>query len=631
MKFIILAALLVGACHAACPNACSGHGTCGEFDSCTCFTNFQGSDCSQRTCMFYNAWVTTPKGDLNYDGDVLDATIYDSDHYFADTSVDYIATSQHAGGDWESWPSTFAGSRSGTTSDEGHFYMECSNRGLCDRKSGQCDCFEGYTGEACRRTVCPDDCSGHGTCETVAELAGSYTYDLWDADMSRSCNCDPGYTGPSCAERFCPYGDDPLTTNEQFETQFIDVSSTAAFGGKIRLTYTDYWGEEWETDQIAVANYDGTDTASTADAVKDALQNLPNDVFNSVSASVTYCDRVIPGTIKLDTQAIAAATNAGTGLTIASTNMRCPGADVTTMHEVDGSGALTLLGGAATAVSDADDLTCYTTATPYCIRIAVTFASTPGALNALSVDASAVTDPNGETMAQNGNTVTTSVVSQLGLSSTDASNGFDAVFVAKGDTVKTCTTGSCDVSGSTVTVDAGGNTFFTNERVSITCGGKDIGTYTIHATTEPTATTILLQESAPTCDGDSTGDGVVVVTSETEYFTVNTDLTGLLAPGDFVASADASTGGAHMHVTAVYWEPASASLAGGEGRIFITTTGVASGATFTQGAEVFLHGTGTKESSECSDRGLCDRETGICDCFKGYTGNACETQNALAA
>merc|ERR1711912_57987 len=54
--------------------------------------------------------------------------------------------------------------------DEGHFYMECSNQGLCDRKAGLCECFDGYTGRACQRQACPEDCSGHGVCASVEQL-----------------------------------------------------------------------------------------------------------------------------------------------------------------------------------------------------------------------------------------------------------------------------------------------------------------------------------------------------------------------------------------------------------------------------------------------------------------------------
>ena len=54
---------------------------------------------------------------------------------------------------------------------------ECSGAGICDYKTGTCECFDGYFGNACQRSSCPNDCSGHGTCESIKELAEMRSYD----------------------------------------------------------------------------------------------------------------------------------------------------------------------------------------------------------------------------------------------------------------------------------------------------------------------------------------------------------------------------------------------------------------------------------------------------------------------
>lgn len=35
--------------------------------------------------------------------------------------------------------------------------------------------------------------------------------------------------------------------------------------------------------------------------------------------------------------------------------------------------------------------------------------------------------------------------------------------------------------------------------------------------------------------------------------------------------------------------------------------------------------------SQCSNRGICEATSGLCQCFKGYTSDDCSMQNALAA
>lgn len=39
---------------------------------------------------------------------------------------------------------------------------ECSNMGACDRATGRCSCRSGFSGEACQRMGCPNDCYGQG-------------------------------------------------------------------------------------------------------------------------------------------------------------------------------------------------------------------------------------------------------------------------------------------------------------------------------------------------------------------------------------------------------------------------------------------------------------------------------------
>jgi len=279
LLLIALSAVTLSYVNGECANACSGHGFCGEYDACMCNRNYRGADCSERVCPYGHAFVTTPQGDINSDGDRADNTwkrlsvpvgtlkinsdtitlngeLKQTTEEIGATNIhrhevapgdtirignqvmkvtecrdstnvataaaniaytcnriligwgvgDYesgITTVQpHAGrsatfefggraiqdwsgysifkwvgnqyrpeGTWEQWPGDFYGSgQHDGAQDEGHFYMECSNRGLCDRKTGECECFDGYTGIGCSRLACAEGCSGHGTCETVDEL-----------------------------------------------------------------------------------------------------------------------------------------------------------------------------------------------------------------------------------------------------------------------------------------------------------------------------------------------------------------------------------------------------------------------------------------------------------------------------
>jgi len=136
---------------------------------------------------------------------------------------------------------------------------ECSDQGLCDRATGLCSCFPGYTGSSCQRTACPDDCSGHGTCRSNRDFAYDWaiaktsqiqsdkkvdftelfketyfaSYDkAWDSDMHYGCLCDQGYRGPSCALVECPSANDPLDDKCSTTTTITDyqLQYDAPFG-----------------------------------------------------------------------------------------------------------------------------------------------------------------------------------------------------------------------------------------------------------------------------------------------------------------------------------------------------------------------------------------------------------------
>lgn len=256
---------------ASCDNACSGHGTCGQNGVCQCFDNWgvgmshDSGDCSERICPFEFAWVDTPDKLGNH-----------------------------------------------------HKYAECANRGICDRETGECECFPGYEGKGCARTTCPNDCSGHGRCREIQDLPFQITphqyetgdflsqsahtfassYYKWDAEKTRGCVCDPEYGDADCSKRMCMFGNDimdkrdDMTDSRVYHTQFIQMvintddssatqTDTLTDDHTFALTFTSKLNETFTTIPIV---FDFT-TGGFNDMLKDvefALESLPNKVIDDV-------------------------------------------------------------------------------------------------------------------------------------------------------------------------------------------------------------------------------------------------------------------------------------------------------------------------------------------------------------
>jgi hypothetical protein len=303
LVFVLVLATLVKV-QSECANACNGHGKCTSFDMCICNRNYQGSDCSERICQFGIAHVDTPKGDIDGSGAITDA-----DHIVIENNAAYPY------GTSEQFPN-MQNSDLIEVSESAHYYMECSNKGICDRTTGECECYPGYDGVSCQRASCPgfpDSCNGHGVCKTIAQLAyadNENVYKLWDQSSTMGCECDAGFYGPDCSLKKCKYGSDPLYLDDTATTKraafdflvlttfnftsdgvpglVTDAALKDVFNdgemnsqdGHWRIRFFDHFGEDWTTEALI-------DDASCEDVIK-ALEAIPNDV---VPAGTTYCSR----------------------------------------------------------------------------------------------------------------------------------------------------------------------------------------------------------------------------------------------------------------------------------------------------------------------------------------------------
>jgi len=279
------------------------------------------------------AHVDIPKGDLDASNSIGDF----NDHVIAGSTV-------YPHGTTEGFPHVID-TQGNLVFNSAHDYAECSNKGLCDRKTGVCECLPGYDGVACQRASCPSannmnsdaiknfnkavkdfssavgavtdvgtlisssrsgsslshvayssnagslgQCSGVGTCETIADLAFSdygNAYNLWDKKSTMGCKCDPGYSGPDCSEKVCTYGIDPMFTDEatirttQTAVRFETSDNIDTLSGTYAIKFYDVQGEAFMTRPLSLSD------SQKCPNVISALKALPNEVVKDVSCSET--------------------------------------------------------------------------------------------------------------------------------------------------------------------------------------------------------------------------------------------------------------------------------------------------------------------------------------------------------
>lgn len=143
-----------------------------------------------------------------------------------------------------------------------HAPTECSNAGICNRELGVCECMDPFTGAACDRLRCPNDCSGHGKCLLMSELALNdqaqptqwtnfeygtaqrATSTAWDMATMTACLCDskwevgmnagerqlPQWFGADCSLQRCPSSADPFTHLDEENCYKLNQFRNERFG-----------------------------------------------------------------------------------------------------------------------------------------------------------------------------------------------------------------------------------------------------------------------------------------------------------------------------------------------------------------------------------------------------------------